>query len=115
MNEYLNRSSEEDLSVEWFKNRYKCSECGTAWTDEWSCMCDDRCPKCNVETEPTSSIDLSRPLAEEDYAGAARLISRKSGDMHVVATNADAKAYAEAMLEGGETRFSRPRSEQARA
>lgn len=42
-----------------FQNSYECSECGTKWTDEWSCMCNDRCPKCSTEIEPYDSVELS--------------------------------------------------------
>jgi hypothetical protein len=31
--------------------------CGVEWTDDWSCMCDDRCPVCNAEIEPFWSVD----------------------------------------------------------
>ena len=37
---------------------YHCSECGEEWTDEWSCTCNDRCPKCNAETPPYSSEEI---------------------------------------------------------
>jgi hypothetical protein len=33
--------------------------CGVEWTDDWSCMCDDRCPVCNAEIEPFYSVDNS--------------------------------------------------------
>jgi len=100
---------EDNLKAEWYENRYDCSECNAAWTDEWSCMCNDRCPECDCETQPTSSIDLSQPLTEEDYKGAARLISATLHAEAVVVTPEDAKAYAEAIMEGGEDRFSPPR------
>lgn len=29
--------------------------CGREWRDEWSCICDDRCPNCNHEIEPYAS------------------------------------------------------------
>jgi len=29
-----------------FLNHYECSECGTEWSDQWSCQCNDECPKC---------------------------------------------------------------------
>jgi hypothetical protein len=109
MNARLNEDDEDETMAKWFKNSYECSECGTTWTDEWSCMCDDRCPKCNTETEPTLSIDLSRPLTMQDYIGADRLISGSSSITPITVTDEDAKAYAEAMLEGGEYRFSPPR------
>jgi hypothetical protein len=43
----------------WYLKFYKCSECGTKWTDEWSCTCNDRCPKCRAETEPFDDVDLT--------------------------------------------------------
>jgi hypothetical protein len=106
MNAQVNEDNKDAVMAQWFENSYKCSECDTTWTDEWSCMCNDRCPECDCETEPTDSVDLSRALTKEDYIGAARLISnlRNSALTHV--TDEDAKAYAEAILEGGEYRFS---------
>jgi rubrerythrin len=41
-----------------FRNFYECSECGTKWTDEWSCQCNDRCPKCSTETETFDSMEI---------------------------------------------------------
>jgi len=43
----------------WFLKRYRCEECGTRWTDEWSCACNDRCPQCDVETETDDYDNLS--------------------------------------------------------
>jgi len=100
---------DETATAEWYENHYDCSECNASWTDEWSCMCNDRCPECNIETEPTSSIDLSHPITEADYRGAMRLISAALGSRFSEITPEDAKAYAEAIMEGGEYRFSPPR------
>jgi hypothetical protein len=102
---------EDKTKAAWYENRYDCSECNAAWADEWSCMCNDRCPECDCETQPTSSIDLSQPLTEDDYQGATRLISAALGEAFVEVTPEDAKAYAEAVMEGGEDRFSPPRWE----
>jgi hypothetical protein len=110
MNAQLNNPKVEGRA-EWFEKYYECSECNTTWTDEWSCMCNDRCPNCDCETQPSSAIDLSRPLAEDDYRGAARLLSNSPSGTTVEVTAEDAKAYAEAILEGGEHRFSPPRWE----
>ena len=44
-------------SAVWYRNHYRCV-CGHEWTDEWDCMCNDRCPKCNTEIEPYQSDDL---------------------------------------------------------
>lgn len=102
-------SAEDIVVAKWYENFYECSVCGTKWADEWSCMCNDRCPHCDVETQPSSSVDLSRPLTNEDYMGAARLLSNLSNSKATepaIITDQDAKDYAEAMLEGGEKRFS---------
>jgi len=40
-----------------YLNYYKC-ECGEEWEDEWSCTCDDRCPKCNSPMSPYKSEDI---------------------------------------------------------
>lgn len=44
-------------SAVWYRNHYRCV-CGHEWTDEWDCMCNDRCPKCDTEIEPYQSDDL---------------------------------------------------------
>ena len=40
-----------------YLNHYQC-ECGEAWTDQWSCACDDRCPDCDAPISPTKTVDL---------------------------------------------------------
>ena len=35
----------------WFRKHHTCP-CGHDWWDEWDCLCNDRCPKCNAEIEP---------------------------------------------------------------
>jgi hypothetical protein len=42
-----------------FRNYYRCPNDGTEWSDEWSCMCNDRCPLCNAEIEPYESEDIN--------------------------------------------------------
>jgi hypothetical protein len=39
-----------------YTNHYECP-CGTSWDDNWSCSCNDRCPECDKEIQPTYSID----------------------------------------------------------
>ncbi len=47
-------------AMAWYLNKYECSECGTAWEDEWSCMCDDECPNCGAsDHSPVDSDDIS--------------------------------------------------------
>jgi hypothetical protein len=41
-----------------YRNHYRCV-CGHEWTDEWDCMCNDRCPKCDTEIEPYHSEELA--------------------------------------------------------
>jgi predicted nucleic acid-binding Zn-ribbon protein len=44
----------------WFNNHYECARCGSAWSDEWSYMCDDDCPHCGARhMTPTESDDLT--------------------------------------------------------
>lgn len=38
-----------------WQNHYACDDCGTAWTDHWSCQCDDDCPECDHALSPESS------------------------------------------------------------
>jgi hypothetical protein len=68
-----------------FLNHYKCPDDGAEWTDEWSCTCNDRCPKCNKEIEPYESEEIdppSEPLKSIDRPGPhkdARRALRKFG------------------------------------
>ncbi|MGO9589227.1 MAG: hypothetical protein ACLP3K_04165 [Candidatus Acidiferrales bacterium] len=41
-----------------FRNYYQCPADGTKWTDEWSCMCNDRCPVCGDEIMPYESENI---------------------------------------------------------
>jgi DNA-directed RNA polymerase subunit RPC12/RpoP len=42
-----------------FRNHYKCPRCGTEWTDEWSCACNDACPQCDMkDIMPVRSEDI---------------------------------------------------------
>lgn len=41
----------------WFANTYQCP-CGTRWTDQWSCMCDDDCPSCGTTCSPEISEEI---------------------------------------------------------
>ena len=43
--------------VNMFRNSYECS-CGHKWENEWEGTPNDRCPKCNLEIQPTCSEDL---------------------------------------------------------
>ena len=48
-----------------YLNYYHCP-CGTRWFDIWSCMCNDRCPACNIEIEPYHSLDLFEGDEDKD-------------------------------------------------
>lgn len=41
----------------WLANTYQCP-CGTRWTDQWSCMCDDDCPSCGTTCSPETSEEI---------------------------------------------------------
>ena len=44
----------------WFRNHYECDRCGSHWDDEWSCTCDDDCPRCGARhMSPYASDDLT--------------------------------------------------------
>lgn len=49
----------------WFLNHYKCTRCGFEWGDEWSCMCDDDCPRCGLNMSPHTSDDLTEVVVRE--------------------------------------------------
>lgn len=49
----------------WFCNHYICERCGSTWTDEWSCTCDDDCPECGARhMSPFESDDLTEVIEE---------------------------------------------------
>jgi hypothetical protein len=88
---------EEQVLIAWFRNSYECSRCGENWQDEWSCMCNDRCPNCNLETSPSESDDLSEPPSETDFEGVAELKLHKSplwGGMNAEARQAAIRTAA---------------------
>lgn len=41
-----------------FRNYYRCPSDGTEWADQWSCKCNDRCPRCGDEIEPYKSENI---------------------------------------------------------
>lgn len=49
-----------------YLNHYRCSICGYHWTDEWSCMCDDRCPECSTPISPYFSKKLEEKAVTEE-------------------------------------------------
>lgn len=56
---------DEPLCTPAYRNTYE--HCGITWDDEWSCACNDRCPVCNAEIEPSDSEEIA-PCAC-DYLG----------------------------------------------
>lgn len=49
----------------WFRNFYKCADCGHKWTDVWTATCDDDCPHCGARhMSPYKSTDAIRPREE---------------------------------------------------
>ena len=44
----------------WFRNYYLCERCDSPWSSDWSCMCDDDCPRCGARhMSPFDSDDLT--------------------------------------------------------
>ena len=53
----------------WFRNHYRCARCRRTWADEWSCTCDDDCPRCGARhMSPVASDDLTI-IVDEDLDG----------------------------------------------
>jgi hypothetical protein len=51
----------------WFRNYYMCARCGSKWKDEWSCMCDDDCPRCGARhMSPYKSDDLTEVIERRE-------------------------------------------------
>jgi len=49
----------------WYRNHYRCGDCGTYWEDEWSCNCDDDCPRCGSRHwSPVDWDDLTEVMSE---------------------------------------------------
>jgi hypothetical protein len=48
-----------------YVNYYRCPTDGMRWVDVWSCMCNDKCPDCNIEVEPFRSDEINAPIAHE--------------------------------------------------
>ncbi len=92
------------VHVRWYEKHYACPGCSTQWTDGWSCLCDDRCPTCDLESSPVSWEDKSRALLPGDYEGAereVRSLRMKPAQGGACAVTAEqARDYAEAKLEG---------------
>ena len=50
----------------WYLNHYECEDCGRAWQNEWSCMCDDDCPHCGARhMSPVDSDDLTEIIIKD--------------------------------------------------
>jgi hypothetical protein len=41
----------------WYRKHYTCT-CGCQWEDEWDCLCNDRCPSCNLEIECDDYVEI---------------------------------------------------------
>jgi hypothetical protein len=86
----------------WYLNHYRHDDCDVEWTDEWSCMCNDRCPECRYEIEPYDSEDLSIIVKENPSGGWIVRVSSDEAEHDpdysdtLFATQEDAFAYAAA-------------------
>jgi hypothetical protein len=59
----------------WFNKYYRCTECETEWQDQWSSLCNDRCPKCQTEIEPYDFAEV-----DEGSIGFIMLIPKGTDD-----------------------------------
>lgn len=47
--------------------KYRCARCRTAWTQVWSCACDDECPGCGRSIQASSwKLDGTKSQEELD-------------------------------------------------
>jgi hypothetical protein len=94
----------------WFLKFYQCDHCGEKWHDEWSCLCNDRCPNCDLETEVSDGKDLS-VLVQSPDRDADKFVVLRSSDaaehepdyevVKVFETKSEAEACAEALRDEG--------------
>jgi len=88
----------------WFRNHYECARCGSYWTDEWSCTCDDDCPHCGARhMSPVDSEDLTeivRPRAGAFVALRSPDTAEHGPDYRAAGTF-PTRQEAEAYLSGG--------------
>jgi hypothetical protein len=79
----------------WYLKFYECERCGETWHDEWSCLCNDRCPTYNSEIEPIDYEDLSVQIQPSRLVvgiteGTTFIpLRRKSADLFGVLKSAD--------------------------
>ena len=52
-----NEQQTKEGRMPWYRKHYTCP-CGAEWYDEWDCLCNDRCPRCNKEIEPDDHEEL---------------------------------------------------------
>lgn len=63
----------------WFINFYRCPRCGTKWCDEWSAMCDDDCPSCDMRHVSPYQSDDAQPEPIEVLKNIAETFRRING------------------------------------
>ena len=45
--------------MQFFRNYYRCAECGCEWTFVWQSHCEDECPRCgDCHMSPYKSEDV---------------------------------------------------------
>lgn len=62
-----------------FTNHYLCPQDSTRWDSGWSCLCNDRCPTCDVVTEPyatTRNADGSETVHDRGVYNRANVVGR---------------------------------------
>jgi len=92
----------------WFRNYYKCANCDSEWSDDWSRKCEDDCPHCGARhMSPYGSDDLNEVIRPHG-GGFAVLRSPETAehlpDYQEVASFS-AHAQAEAYLRSPESNF----------
>lgn len=56
---YEGRRDDNGIPIVW-ENHYVHGRCSTQWSNEWSCQCNDECPSCGAEIEPSASMPINQ-------------------------------------------------------
>jgi hypothetical protein len=88
--------------MNWFRNYYRCDECGYEWMDEWSGEVDDDCRKCGARHMSAYESDDLTEASERDDVEFVVLCPNSAGDepAYRELRRFDTPAEAEAFLDG---------------
>lgn len=56
----------------WLLINYEC-DCGSSWTEHWTCACDDDCPACGAVIEASDYEDITNQVQDRVAAALRQL------------------------------------------